>query len=60
MNTEEIIFCLENTGANCIHSLTVLAAYIGRLDDRETDAELISAAARDVAEVIMSLRERMC
>jgi len=59
MKTQEIVACLEITGAECIHSLTVLAAHIQRLDDRETDAELVSAAARDIAGVVLSLREQL-
>jgi hypothetical protein len=59
MKTQEIVACVEITGAECIHSLTVLAAHIQRLDDRETDAELVSAAARDIAGVVISLREQL-
>lgn len=59
MKTEEIVTCLEITGAECIHSLTILAAHIDRLQDRETDAALVSAAARDIAGVVMSLREQL-
>lgn len=59
MKTEEIVACVEITGAECIHSLTVLAAHIERLDDRLTDAEIVSAAARDIAGVVISLREQL-
>lgn len=59
MKTEEIVACVEITGAECIHSLTVLAAHIDRLGDRETDAELVSGAARDIAGVVISLREQL-
>jgi hypothetical protein len=59
MKTEEIIACLEITGAEAIHSLTVLAAHIDRLDDRSTDAELVSGAARDIACVVISIREQL-
>ena len=59
MKTEEIVACVEITGAECIHSLTVLAAHIERLDDRLADAELVSGAARDIAGVVISLREQL-
>lgn len=58
MTNEEILACVEVAGAECIHSLTVLAAHIESLD-RLGDAEIVSAAARDIAGVVISLRHQL-
>lgn len=57
MTNEETMCCVSHVGSECVHSLTILSAHVDRLG-RETDAELISAAARDIANIVMSLVEQ--
>jgi hypothetical protein len=57
MTNEQTISCISNVGADCVHSLTILAAHIDKMG-RDTDADLISGAARDVAGVVLSLIEQ--
>lgn len=60
MNTEEIILAWKAPGpsVSILFDRPLKVVLISVAWMIETDAELISAAARDVAEVIMSLREQ--
>lgn len=58
MTNEEIRLCIERTAAECIHSLTLLASHMTSLDDfADDDVQIIQDAARDVAGILISLRD---
>jgi len=59
MKNERILSNILVVGQDAIQSLTILAAHIQSLDDRETDAELVSGAARDIAGVVLGLIDQM-
>ena len=61
MTNREIREVIENTAANCIHSLTVLASRLEALDDvAEEDVQIIQDAAKDVAGVLTHLMDDFC
>ena len=58
MKNEQILASVLVVGQEAIQALTVLASHIDRLG-RETDAELISGNAREVAGVVISIIDQM-
>lgn len=42
-------------GAQCVHNLTTLAVHISRLDGQDDASNLVSFAARDIADICMGL-----
>jgi len=58
MKNEQTLASVLVVGQEAIQSLTILASHIDRLG-RETDAELISATARDVAGVVLGIIDQM-
>lgn len=58
MNHEQTLANVMLIGQESVQVLTLLATHIDRLG-RETDAELISGAARDVAGVVLGILEQM-
>lgn len=58
MKNDQILASVMVVGQEAIQALTILATHIDRLG-RETDAELISGTARDVAGVVLSIIDQM-
>ena len=58
MNQDQTLINIMAAGREAVHVLTLLSYQIDKLG-RETDAEIISASARDVCGVVLSIIDQM-